>query len=235
MPERPEGIDAHAFQDPALLRRALVHRSADHPEDNERLEFLGDAVVGLVVAEELLQRAGPDVGEGPLTRARAQVVRREGLAAAARDLDLGERLVLGEGERRAGGADKDRILCGAFEALVGAVFLDGGYQSAREFCLQSLSTAVREALEKAPLRDPKSELQELTQEHGQGLPRYQLLEQEGEPHRPRFRVRVEVGCVAASGEGGSKKEAEREAARGALEILRRHPGMLPHQSRGENS
>jgi ribonuclease-3 len=218
-------LPGYSFADPGLLETALTHRSSGSP-NNERLEFLGDAVVGLAVAELLLD-ASPDTRqEGPLTQARAQVVSRPGLADAARRLDLGPYLRLGISEEQGGGAEKDRILCGAFEALVGAVFLDGGYGPARTFCAEILGEAVESAARRGSNKDPKNILQELAQASSAGLPDYQVVQTEGEDHCPLFEVRVQVGCISATGVAGNKKAAEREAARAALETARRHPELL---------
>lgn len=228
MPEETPGapdLPGYDFRDPRLLTTALTHPSAG-PDHNQRLEFLGDAVVGLAVAELLLEEAHDQTREGPLTRARAAVVSREGLAQAARELDLGRSLVLGASEVQSGGAGKPRILCGAFEAVVGAVFLDGGWEAARGFCRRTLGPAARQAATAAE-KDPKNLLQEVAQARGTGLPSYQLVGEEGEPHRPLFRVRVQVGWIRATGSGGTKKDAERDAARRALETLERHPDILP--------
>lgn len=226
MAEGPATLSGYSFADPGLLEKALTHRSAGSP-NNERLEFLGDAVVGLAVAEILLD-ASPDTHqEGPLTQARARVVSRAGLARAARRLDLGAHLRLGAGEKQGGGAQKDRILCGAFEAVVGAIFLDGGYDSARAFCATVLGEAVATAArEGASNKDPKNLLQELAQAAGVGLPTYQVVQTEGEDHCPLFEVKVQVGCISATGVAGNKKDAEREAAKAALETARQHPELL---------
>jgi ribonuclease-3 len=127
---------------------------------------------------------------------------------------------------RTGGAGKPSILCGAFEAVAGAVFLDGGWEAARGFCRHALGPAVAAVADQDP-KDPKNLLQEAAQARGLGLPAYETLETEGEPHRPLFKVRVQVGCIRATGSGGSKKGAERNAARRALETLERHPDILP--------
>jgi ribonuclease-3 len=234
MPEAFLEISGYFFKNPSLLRRALTHASAS-TDNNERLEFLGDAVLGLVVAELLLEQAPPGYQEGDLTRARSRVVNREGLATAARLLDLGSRLTLGTSELQSNGCDKDRILCGALEAVAGAIFLDGGFLAVRSFSRHLLQDLIHESLIEAPQRNPRNELQEYSQQRGQGLPDYSLLSTQGEPHQPVFKVRVEVGCVMATGTGRSKKEAEREAASLALRTLRDHPDLLPFLPRGKSS
>ena len=210
----------YRFRDASLLEQALRHGSAATEarlRSNETLEFLGDAVVDLVVSEMLLQ-AHPLAGEGELTRRRAAIVNAKGLAAQALRLDLGRWLRLGRGEARSGGERKGGVLADAFEALVGAVFLDGGYQAARVLLQAQLAPAIAAA---DPLAgDWKTELQERTQAASHRTPTYTLLEASGPDHARRFRVAVEVGGrLVAEGEGSSRKAAEQEAARGALERL----------------
>ena len=228
MAEGPLTLPGYSFADPGLLETALTHRSTGAP-NNERLEFLGDAVVGLAIAELLLAATPETRQEGPLTQARAQVVARPSLAQAARRLGLGPQLRLGTGEAQGGGADKDRILCGAFEAVVGAIFLDGGYDPARAFCAEVLGTDVATAASRQSNKDPKNILQEKAQCAGIGLPTYEVIQTEGEDHCPLFEVRVQVGCISATGVAGNKKDAEREAARTALDTARQHPELLHSQ------
>lgn len=225
------GVLGYRFRDPTLLETALTHRSYG-PRHNERLEFLGDAVLGLATAELLVEATDDDAEEGHLTLARARAVNRAALADAARLLDLGPRLRLGEGERNAGGADKDRVLCGAFEAVVGAVFVDGGYAAARALVAEVLGESLQAPLEKDEIKDPKNLLQELAQGKGLPLPSYELVAQEGEAHAPTFEARVAVGHVAATGSGTSKKQAEREAAARALALAERFPGALGGEGSG---
>jgi ribonuclease-3 len=224
----------HPFARPELLRTALTHRSflnehPDRPEqDNQRLEFLGDAVVQLVVSQELMARF-PDEPEGKLTKRRALVVNMEGLAACARRLDLGLALQLGRGEERSGGRDKDSLLADAFEALAGALFLDDGFATARRLLLPLLWPLLHEMAASPTLLDAKSQLQELLQPRYQSIPRYRLLAERGPEHERRFIVQVQLDGVAwATGEGNTKKGAEQAAAARALERLRQ--GDLPPEA-----
>ncbi|GAB3732762.1 ribonuclease III [Luteimonas pelagia] len=207
----------HRFSDPALLARALRHRSAGAPH-NERLEFLGDAVVGLVVAEVLSER-WPSADEGALTRARAELVRESALAAIARALDLGSRLELGPGERKTGGHRRDSILSDALEAVVAAIYLDAGFDACRDVVLPWFEPAI--AALPPPNRvgkDPKTRLQEWLQARGLPLPDYVLLEESGSDHARVFRAgcRLEAPPVEADGEGGSRRAAEQAAAEAVL-------------------
>jgi len=213
------------FSDSALLKLALVHSSYVNenpnaaPGSNERLEFLGDAVLGLVVADELFG-AYPDQDEGQLTELRTLLVRRDTLAKAARRLKLGDDLYLGKGEEAGGGRSRPTNLAHAYEALVGAVFLDRGLSTARRFVRSSL----KQEFESLPVRpfpfDPKSRLQEVSQSRYQMPPQYRLVEAAGPDHARHFTVEVLVrGRPMGQGEGLSKQEAEKEAAREALARL----------------
>lgn len=208
----------HRFADPALLAQALSHRSAGQPH-NERLEFLGDGLVGAVVAEMLYQ-AHPRASEGDLTRLRARLVRRESLAGQARRLDLGEHLRLGQGELRSGGFRRDSILSDAFEALVAAIYLDAGWAACRDW-LRARFAAEVAALDLRELADAKSRLQEWLQSRGRPLPDYQVLERSGADHAQQFTVAcsVEGQDRPAIGQGGSRKQAEQRAAEAMLALL----------------
>jgi ribonuclease III len=210
---------SHSFLRRELLEQALTHRSfgASH---NERLEFLGDGVLGCVVAESLLQRF-PQLSEGELSRLRASLVRREALAAAAADLGLNEHLRMGQGESASGGAGRPSILADALEALFGAVFLDGGYASARSSILAVLGSALDAANERTTAKDPKTRLQEMLQARRHGLPRYEIVATRGAAHRQEF----EVECIVdgldmrARGSGSSRRAAEQQAASALLDRL----------------
>ncbi len=213
------------FRDPKLLLEALTHSSYAHErpqaaaQDNERLEFLGDAVLGLAAARYLVQTL-PMAEEGELSRMRAVLVREEWLAAAARMISLGDFLRLGRGEDRSGGRRKSSILSGATEALIGAVFRDGGWRSAYRVSLKFFREPLlaEEVLRQAA--DAKTHLQELCQERFHLTPSYRLVSQAGPSHHPRFRVEALLGKkVLAEGEGLNKKEAEQAAAAAALESL----------------
>lgn len=215
----------YRFKDRELLRQALVHTSFlnENPGigvgSNERLEFLGDAALGLVVALQLY-RDYPDVDEGRLTELRAHIVRRDTLARAAARLDLGEHLQLGRGEDAAGGRRRPTNLARAYEAVVGAVFLDGGFRSARAFIRKSLKEEFTALQKKGMPYDPKSRLQELIQSRWQTTPAYRLVKTEGPDHARRFTVQVVVsGRSLGTGEGRSKQMAEKEAAKQALDAM----------------
>ena len=214
-----ERVFGHAFKNAALCRAALTHRSAggDH---NERLEFLGDAVLNCSVAR-LLYDAHPDADEGALSRLRASLVSGETLAQIAGDLHMGEHLRLGSGELRSGGYRRASILADALEAMVGAIFLDSNFDVAAA----TVARLVGKRLEKLPpaesLKDPKTLLQEALQGRGLGLPVYVLTAAAGEPHAQSFTVTCEVptfGLVAV-GEGASRRRAEQLAARKVLDQL----------------
>ncbi|MFW6049587.1 MAG: ribonuclease III [Myxococcota bacterium] len=226
MPESAETVAAalgHRFERPTLLEEALTHRSFRNerpdvaPRDNERLEFLGDAVLDLVVSE-LLWRSYPQAPEGELTRRRADLVCEPTLSALASDVAIGPALRLGRGEERSGGRDKPRLLASALEACMGAVYLDGGFPAAFEVGRRLLSGR----LDAVPpgASDYKSRLQELTQRQGEGTPSYELVRTEGPDHDRRFHVVVSLsGRLLAWAEGRSKLEAEQAAARDALHAL----------------
>ena len=213
-------IAGHVFRDPALLAQALTHRSAGAPH-NERLEFLGDALVGLIVAEALYLR-WPKADEGAMTRARAELVRESSLARIARDLDLGGRITLGPGEMKSGGHRRDSILADALEAVVAAIYLDAGFEACRAVVLPWFSASI-EALPASgrPEKDPKTRLQEWLQARQKALPQYELVSESGDDHAKHFRVRCNVADPAASteGEGASRRLAEQQAAAAVLEQL----------------
>lgn len=218
------------FKDPAVLRQAFVHSSyvnenpGEAPESNERLEFLGDAVLGLVVADELYA-AFPGLDEGKLTELRTHLVRRDTLASAARELGLGEELLLGRGEAAGGGKERPTNLAHVYEAVVGAIFLDSGLRSARGFVRRSLGEDFRSIEQRAFPSDPKSRLQETSQSRFQTTPTYRLVGEEGPDHARRFTIEVEIDQqVLGRGTGRSKQQAEKEAAREALRALEGETG-----------
>lgn len=208
----------YEFLDPDLARRAVTHRSASGTH-NERLEFLGDAVLGFAVADLLFTRF-PDASEGKLTRGRAMLVRGDTLAGVARQLGLGAFLVLGPGEERSGGRERDSILAGAFEALLGAMYVESGYETVRETVERLFAEPLEQVLRTGGARrDPKTRLQELLQARRLSLPRYRIVSEEGAAHRPHFVVECEFdieGASPARGEGASRREAEQRAAERAL-------------------
>jgi ribonuclease-3 len=209
----------HAFKNAALCRAALTHRSTggDH---NERLEFLGDAVLNCSVAR-LLYDAHPDADEGALSRLRASLVSGDALAQIAGDLRMGEHLRLGAGELRSGGYRRSSILADALEAMVGAIFLDSNFDKAAAAVTRILGGRLEKLPPAESLKDPKTLLQEALQGRGLGLPVYVLTALAGEPHAQSFTVTCEVptfGLVAV-GEGASRRRAEQLAARKVLDQL----------------
>ena len=211
-----------SFNDPSLLEQALVHSSYvnEKPDiaaaSNERLEFLGDAVLGLVVAERLYQDF-PHSAEGELTRLRAALVRRDTLARIARTIKLGDYLYLGKGEEASGGRRKPANLAGAFEAIIAAIFLDQGSITARDFILSLSKEELQRIASHGASVDYKSQLQEFIQAREQQAPAYQVVETMGPDHDRRFTVEVRAGdSLLGKGSGKSKKAAETEAARAAL-------------------
>lgn len=209
----------HVFSDPALLRLALVHRSwhaeNEEPDTNERLEFLGDAVVGFVVAEAAYRRL-PGDPESRLSDLRQAVVNTQALAQRARSIGLGDFMLLGVGEAAAGGRDKESILGDAFEAIIGAVFLDGGLDTAREFVHRMLDDEIERTIPMLGSIDAKTALQELCARRGSAPPHYET-DGEGPDHERVFTASVLIdGKVAGTGTGRTKKAAEQVAARVAL-------------------
>ena len=209
----------HAFRDPELLQRALTHRSAGS-RNNERLEFLGDSLVNLVVAEALFQR-WPRADEGELTRARAALVREASLAGLARTLELGDRLELGPGELKSGGFRRDSILADAFEAVVAAIYLDAGFEACRVQVLAWFEPMLVDLPRGGPEKDPKTRLQEWLQARQHPLPEYRLVATTGEDHDKLFLVECMLGAPAVqrSAQGTSRRQAEQAAAALILQQL----------------
>jgi len=224
-----ESVLGHSFADKELVLRALTHPSAVEQRDPgayyERLEFLGDSIVGFVIAEELYSRF-PRMDEGGLTRIRVSVVSRTALAAVAADLGLADAIVVGQSERGTGGRGLKSALGNVYEALVAALYLDGGMATATRWVLATLGPLIREDVA-ANLENPKSELQERLQARGD-TPVYRLISQEGPAHARTFTLEVEVaGEVMGSGSGRTKKEAEAAAAAAALGSLKRKRRTRP--------
>jgi len=219
------GYEPH---DLALFRAALTHRSAPGA-NNERLEFLGDAVVNLAIAQRLYQ-AFPLATEGELSRLRARLVSREPLAEIAVSLGLGETLQLGSGELRSGGFRRQSILADALEALCGAIFLDGGLGAVEPIIARLFTERIAALPSPEALKDPKTRLQEYLQSRSLTLPRYLILGIEGEDHAQTFRVSCEVPGLALRVEGGgsSRRRAEQQAAQAMLEAIeaRRTPDHI---------
>ena len=206
----------HAFQNPRLLEAALTHRSAA-PAHNERLEFLGDALLGLIVADERCARH-PKAAEGPLTRTRAALVNRDTLAEIAREIGLGEEIRLGEGERKSGGWRRASILANALEAVIAAIYLDAGLEAARAEVLTWYAGRLLTHLPENAQKDAKTELQEYLQARRKPLPVYNTVEISGPPHQRVFRVACALpDRDPAVAEGDSRRRAEQSAARLMLE------------------
>ena len=221
--QRLEATIGFVFSDAALYERALAHRSycAEHVEarSNERLEFLGDSVLGLAVTDYVF-RTYPQLPEGELAKVRASVVNAETLAEVAREIDLGTALLLGRGEDASGGRDKPSILADGLEALIAAVYLDGGYEPAAALVLHLLRTRIDEGATGPGGHDYKTRLQELAAQRFDQLPRYRVRH-EGPDHSKQFFATVLLaGEIQGSGEGRSKKQAEQVAARAAWFHLR---------------
>ncbi len=212
----------HAFAQPARLLEALTHRSYMHEAgalgvtSNERLEFLGDAVLALISAD-FLSHLAPHANEGELTTMRAALVRGSALAAIARQIDLGEYLRLGRGEAATGGRERDLLLASALEAVLGALYVDGGLEAARAFLEPVLAPLAQHLITSDRIKDDKSLLQELAQAQLGITPTYHVVAAAGPSHQPHFSVEVRLGeRVLARGEGRSKRQAEQDAAKQAL-------------------
>lgn len=215
----------HQFRDPALLRLAVTHPSISHEmgasqDHNQRLEYLGDAVLQLALSRELYDRY-PHHDEGPLTKIRAQLVNQTSLAEQGRLLGLGEHLILSRGEQLNGGRARPSILADAYESILGALFLDGGYDVARAFILHSFRDAFTDIESAATADNPKGALQEILQAISAEAPQYQVLTATGPDHDREFECAVHYkGEEIGRGRGKSKKLAESQAAAAALERLR---------------
>ncbi|RMF00801.1 MAG: ribonuclease III [Chloroflexi bacterium] len=215
------------FTNKALLQRALTHRSYinENPthvlEDNERLEFLGDAILDFVTAEYLYHRF-PEITEGRLTNLRSALVRTEQLAAFASEAGLGDHLYLGRGEEDSGGRKRPAILCDAFEALIGALYLDQGIECTQTYILKFIEPALQEVLARDTEKDAKSQLQEISQSEYQITPTYRTVKEEGPDHAKEFTVEALIGQKRYGlGTGLSKQNAAQAAAREALRVLKK--------------
>jgi ribonuclease-3 len=213
----------YRFKNRELLKRALIHRSfafeKDTKENYEVLEFLGDAVIGLIVSEELIKRF-PDKSEGELSQIRAYLVSESSLSELAKTVDLGDYLLLGKGERLSGGRKKSSLLCDVFESLFGAIYLDGGFYEARRVFLERFLEKMWKILESAVIyKDFKSYLQEITQRIFKVIPSYVLVKSEGPDHDKTFTVECRVKELRTVASGKSKKSAEQQAAKEMLKAL----------------
>ena len=218
-----EGALGHRFARPEHLAEALTHRSSDDGPNNERLEFLGDAVLALAMSDLLMARF-PEAREGELSKMRAALVNAEVLARKARELDLGRWLRVGKGEEKSQGRDKPSLLAAVYEALLGAIYLDAGYEGARAVVEGHFASDVS-GHSVVGQRDYKTQLQELTQRLYRETPAYTLVEESGPDHAKRFVSEIRIGGrTRGRGVGRSKKTAEQAAAMEALEALvREHP------------
>lgn len=209
----------HSFDEPGLFVRALTHRSAG-ARNNERLEFLGDAILTFLVAEHLYNTY-PDASEGKLTRLRSRVVRRESLAGAARKLGIGDALVLGGGERKTGGGERDSILAGTFEAIVGALYLDSDLMTCQDRVRVLLGEWFEAALLDDGGKDAKTRLQELMQSQAKSLPTYRIVDVDGAAHCRSFTVSCQVEGIHEDtiGIGSSRRRAEQDAAMRVMAIF----------------
>lgn len=209
----------HAFVQPQLLERALTHRSAA-PEHNERLEFLGDSVLGCVIAKHLYL-SYPQLSEGDLTRLRSNLIKEETLAGLAQQLELGSYLQLGEGERKSGGFRRPSMLADAMEALFGAVLLDGGFEAAEKVVLALFVPYLAQVDVQTLGKDAKTLLQEYLQARRIALPNYSIVAVQGEAHAQSFRVECAIPAlkITSHGEGSSRRNAEQQAAQAACQQL----------------
>jgi ribonuclease III len=218
--DRLTRVLGHGFDhQPDLLERALTHRSFSS-DNYERLEFLGDSILNFVIAESICDRF-PDTDEGTLSRLRSSLVRCETLAEIGRELDLGSYLILGSGELKSGGYDRDSILEDVLEAIIGAIYRDAGIASAKEFILRIFSERLRGLNLSVSLKDPKTRLQELLQKHGRDLPVYNILDVSGPPHHQTFKIECHLQNPEEifNGKGSSRRKAEQDAASLALREL----------------
>ena len=210
----------HKFSDPDLARLALTHRSANKL-NNERLEFLGDSLLGYIIAEILFE-IFPQASEGELSRLRAMLVNKNTLAEIAREIDLKNFIQLGSGEKKSGGDNRDSILADAIEALIAAIYLDGGINSCKSLIKDWIADRIATESVVEQQKDAKTKLQEMMQAQGLSLPVYSVLEISGEAHQQNFLVecRVDVMAESQKGTGSSKRNAEQEAAIGMLTKLK---------------
>lgn len=209
----------YRFADPALLDRALRHRSAGK-DNNERLEFLGDAVLSLVIAEFLSERF-PSAREGELSRMRSTLVKGVTLAKLAREFALGDYVLLGSGELKSGGHRRDSILADVVEALIGAIYTEAGFDVARQCVRTWFDARIDKIAPGEALKDPKTRLQEFLQAKGAALPEYELVDQSGQPHNQIFEVRcsTRLGGKIVTASATSRKKAEQAAAQQMLQLL----------------
>jgi|TARA_B100001996_G_scaffold65532_1_gene47453 ribonuclease-3 len=210
---------SYQFSDISLLKQALTHRSVSK-NNNERLEFLGDSVLGSIISEELYNRH-PGIDEGQLSRLRSHLVRGNTLANLAKKLDISENLSLGQGELKSGGFRRESILADTFEAILGAIFLDSDYSTVKKITLALFSELLNEASAEDSLKDFKTQLQELLQKKGYSLPKYELLQTKGKDHNAVFYVSCQVDELSIKSEKSAKsiKRAEQACAQSILKEI----------------
>lgn len=223
------GLD---FQNPELLEIALTHRSYlnEHPgakiQNNERQEYLGDAVLELIISDYIFRKY-PDKAEGELTSIRSAVVRTESLAEESRKLGIGEHLRMSKGEEDSGGKDKDYLLANAYEAVLGAIYLDSGMESCVQFVTRTLIPKIDNIVENNLFIDPKTQAQEIIQSKYKTTPTYEIVKEEGPDHDKKFTVALLINKKEkAQGQGTSKQKAEESAALAAIEIIEKEPKSL---------
>lgn len=206
----------YSFDDVELFKLALTHRSKGS-KNYERLEFLGDSILGFVVADFLYKKF-PHLAEGKLSRMRSSLVRKETLAAVARELGLSDHLILGEGELKSGGFNRDSILSDAVESLIGAIYLDSNFATANEFINRNFASQFEEISEQSNFKDPKSQLQEAMQKSGLSLPTYEIVEVVGDDHEQTFTLEcvISEAAIRAKATAKSRRQAEQKAAADVL-------------------
>jgi ribonuclease-3 len=219
--ERIQKILKYIFKQEELLEQALTHRSYSGSSNNERLEFLGDSVLGLVISENIYQRE-PGASEGELSRIRASLVKQEALARVARDINLGDYINLGGGELKSGGYQRSSILSDTLEAIIGAIYLDAGFEQARETITVLYCEYLRKLPDGKTLKDAKTRLQEYLQSKQIDLPEYLVIKTVGKSHDQKFTVTCQVDSISlqSTGKGLSRKKAEQDAALKALQVLK---------------
>lgn len=219
LPDHLQHAIGYRFDESAWLEQALTHRSAS-PTNNERLEFLGDSILNFVIADEVFHRR-PESPEGDLSRLRANLVNKQSLAEIARTIDLGSCVQLGSGELKSGGHRRDSILADALEAVLGAIYLDGGFHGARDVIARLYQERLSDLPSAQQLKDPKTRLQERLQGSGYGLPDYDVRDVGGASHDQSFEVTCYVQAFdwTTSGRAGSRRKAEQRAAQAMLDSL----------------
>ena len=219
-PDHFQNISGYRFKQEDLLNQALTHRSFSRTHNNERLEFLGDSVLSLVISQFIFRQL-PDSNEGELSRIRASLVKEDTLANVARDIDLGDHIHLGGGELKSGGFRRSSILSDALEAVIGAIYLDSNFEQAKDTVLYFYRDYLQSIPDSQALKDPKTRLQELLQAQQKDLPSYEVVQTVGKDHEQTFTVKCQVASLSLEtiGKGTSRKKAEQVAAETALRKL----------------